>query len=231
MARWSCGPRRMHTFVAWTMENAAPDSQDASLQVRLQAAREGDTAAKERLFASCRNYLNVVARGELESWLRAKADASDLVQQTLLEAHRDFDRFEGRSYGETFAWMRRIMSHNAADVARRFGKAAKRDVRREVRFADGAASDFDSRPGAPEPAASDDSPSQQLVNADDQLRLAEAICQLPDDYREVVLLRNIQRLPFADVAERMGRSRPATQMLWTRAIKRLQSTMDTDGDQ
>lgn len=213
------------------MEDTTREPTDASLQMRLQAAREGDAAAKERLFASCRSYLNVAARGELESWLRAKADASDLVQQTLLEAHRDFDRFEGRSEGEWFTWLRRILSHNAADVARRFGKAAKRDVRREVRFADGAASDFSSRPGAPEPAAADATPSEQLVNADDQLRLAEAICQLPDDYREVVLLRNIQRLPFADVAERMDRSRPAVQMLWTRAIKRLQTIMDTDGEQ
>jgi RNA polymerase sigma-70 factor (ECF subfamily) len=213
-----------------SMDKPNPDPANASLVMRLRAARQGDVAAKERLFASCRSYLAVVARGELESWLRAKADASDLVQETLLEAHRDFDRFDGHSEGEWFTWLRRILSHNAADVARRFGMAAKRDLRREVRFADGAASEFDSRPFALEPVAADATPSEQLVIADDQLRLAEAICQLPADYREVILLRNIQRLPFADVAERMGRSRPAVQMLWTRAIKRLRSTMNTDAD-
>ncbi|MEZ6073339.1 MAG: sigma-70 family RNA polymerase sigma factor [Pirellulales bacterium] len=212
------------------MARTPPESDRDTLELRLEAARGGDAEAKERLFASCRSYLAVVARGELESWLQAKADSSDLVQLTLLEAHRDFDRFDGRSEGEWFAWLRRILAHNAADVARRFGKAAKRDVRREVRIADRADSRFDSRRGVPEPAAADATPSQQLIRADDQLRLAEAICQLPEDYREVVLLRNIQRLPFAEVAERMGRSRPATQMLWTRAIKKLQATMDTDPD-
>jgi RNA polymerase sigma-70 factor (ECF subfamily) len=53
------------------------------------------------------------------------------------------------------------------------------------------------------------------------LQLADAIAGLPEDYQEVIVLRNLQRLPFDEVARRMGRSRPAAQMLWMRALRRL----------
>ena len=76
-----------------------------------------------------------------------------------------------------------------------------------------------------EPPANDATPSQQVVLRDEEARLREALEALTPDYREVIELRNFQRLPFADVAQRMGRSRPATQMLWARAIKRLEEIM------
>ena len=55
-----------------------------------------------------------------------------------------------------------------------------------------------------------------------------ALEQLPPDYQEVVVLRNLQRLPFNEVAERMQRSRPATQMLWMRAIRKLQEALEEE---
>ncbi|MEN6493352.1 MAG: sigma-70 family RNA polymerase sigma factor, partial [Thermoguttaceae bacterium] len=63
---------------------------------------------------------------------------------------------------------------------------------------------------------------------DSELRVAAALAQLPPDYQEVILLRNLQRLSFNEVADRMGRSRPAVQMLWMRAIKKLQEEMGND---
>src|SRR5436190_24077202 len=69
----------------------------ANLLVR---AREGDTQGRDLLFAACRGYLQVVASAQVEGRLRSKVDASDLVQLTLLEAHRDFERFQGRTAGE-----------------------------------------------------------------------------------------------------------------------------------
>ena len=49
---------------------------------------------------------------------------------------------------------------------------------------------------------------------------------MPPDYQEVIMLRNLQRLPFNEVAQRMERSRPAVQMLWMRAIRRLQEALE-----
>jgi len=190
----------------------------------IRLARQGDAGSRQRLFELCRGYLAVLARARVESSLRAKVDASDLVQQTMLEAHRDFDRFQGESEGEWLAWLRRILAHNAADFIRRYRQTAKRRARLEVPFRQGHQST--SAHGAGEPADREPSPSEQVVAAEDQLRLAAALAQLPPDYQEVVMLRNLQRLPFSEVAERMERSRPAVQMLWMRSIRKLQAVFD-----
>lgn len=186
-------------------------------------ARRGDSECRDRLFELCRSYLGFAARAQVESWLRVKVDASDLVQQTLLEAHRDFDRFDGASEQEWLAWLRRILAHNVSDFIRRYRGTAKRQVRREVPFRDPGLSGPGG--GAPEPVAADRTPSQQLALVDEQMRVTAALAELAPDYQEVIVLRNLERLPFAEVAERMGRSRPAVQMLWMRAIRRLQEML------
>jgi RNA polymerase sigma-70 factor (ECF subfamily) len=191
----------------------------------LAQARAGDAAARDRLFAHCRDYLGFAARARVEPWLRAKVDASDLVQQTLLEAHRGFGRFQGATEAEWLAWLRRILDNNAADFVRRYRGTGKRQVGREVPLA-GAGS---SAAGCPEPAAGDESPSAQAVRAEGELALTEALSKLSPDHREVIVLRNLQRLPFDEVGRRMDRSRPAVQMLWMRAIQKLQEVMGGNG--
>jgi len=188
----------------------------------LRRAREGDAASREALFGLCRNYLGFVARAQVETWMRRKVDASDLVQQALLEAHRGFEQFEGRTEKEWLAWLRTIVRHNAADFVRRYRGTLKRQAQREVPLRDPA----DTRPfGAAEPAGREPTPSQELTRLEDELRVSLALAQLAPDHQEVIVLRNLERLPFAEVAERMGRSRPAVQMLWMRAVKKLQEAL------
>ncbi len=189
----------------------------------IEAAQQGDAECRDRLFALCRSYLNFVARSQIETWLRRKVDASDLVQETMLEAFRDFDRFDGRTEQEWLAWLRRILSHNAADFVRHYRGTAKRAVGREVSFRDPADSQA---PGAAEPAADQPTPSQEFLQLDTELRVTAALSELSPDHQEVILLRNLQRLSFNEVAERMGRTRPAVQMLWMRAIRKLQESLE-----
>jgi len=188
----------------------------------LQRAQQGDTECRERLFALCRSYLGFVARCQVETWLKRKVDASDLVQQTMLEAHCDFQRFQGGSEKEFLAWLRKILTHNAADFVRCYHGTAKRRAGREIPFRDPAES---ASRGAPEPAAPGVTPSQEFLQIDTELRVTAALAELPPDYQEVIVLRNLERLPFSEVAERMERSRPAVQMLWMRAIKKLQEML------
>ncbi len=199
------------------------DGKSVRFSTLIEGARQGDAECRERLFALCRSYLGFAARSQVETWLRRKVDASDLVQETMLEACRDFERFEGRTEQEWLAWLRKILAHNAADFVRRYRGAAKRAAGREVPFRDPADS---RRPGAPEPAALQPTPSQEFLQLDTELRVTAALSELPPDYQEVVILRNLQRLPFHEVAERMDRSRPAVQMLWMRAIRKLQAALE-----
>jgi RNA polymerase sigma-70 factor (ECF subfamily) len=192
-----------------------------SLSQLLEQARQGDMAAQDRLFATCRNYLAIVARAEVGSWLQAKVDASDLVQQTMLDAHRGLTNFRGRTEAEWLGWLRQILSHNAADFVRHYGQTAKRQAGREVRLT--PVDSQHSHPTGFEPAAPGETPSEVLVRHELELQLADAIATLSDDYQEVIVLRNLERLPFDEVARRMGRSRPAVQMLWMRAIRALQA--------
>jgi len=190
----------------------------------IKRARQGDADCRERLFELCRGYLGFAARAQLETWLRAKVDASDLVQQTLLEAHRDFGAFQGASEKELLAWLRKILLHNAADFVRHYRGTAKRQARREVPIRD--ARDGTALGGVPEPAAPGGTPSQSVVRRDEELRVIAALENLAPDYQEVIFLRNLQRLSFNEVAQRMGRSRPAVQMLWKRAIDKLREVVE-----
>ena len=190
----------------------------------LAQARRGDSRGRDDLFDACRNYLGGVAQTQVESWMQAKVDASDLVQQTLFEAHRDFDRFQGQTEGEWLAWLRRILTHNALDMVRQFHGTAKRQARREVAMR--RSGDGSSIRGVAEPASPGPSPSEELIRRDDELRIAAALAELSADHREVIVLRNLERLPFDEVARQMNRTRPAAQMLWMRAMKKLQETLD-----
>ena len=77
-----------------------------------------------------REYLHLLARLQLDPRLRSKVDPSDVVQQTLLEAHAGREGFRGQTEGEWLAWVRRMLAHNLADVLRAF-ILGKRDVQRE----------------------------------------------------------------------------------------------------
>ncbi len=201
-----------------------PFSSSVNVGELLQKARAGDEAARERLFVVCRNYVSIAARAEIASWLKAKVDASDLVQQTLLEAHRGLANFRGTTEGEWLGWLKRILVHNAADFVRRYHGVEKRCAGREISLAAD-----DSAQNAPQLSDGGPTPSQLVMQKELQLQVADAVARLPEDYQEVVILRNLQQLPFDEVAERMGRSRPAVQMLWMRAIRKLQEILN-EGD-
>ncbi len=192
-----------------------------SLRMLLEQARAGDARARDQLFERCRNYVAVVARAQMESWMRAKVDASDLVQQTLLEAHRGFDNFQGKNEGEWLAWLKQILDHNAKDFIRHY-RAGKRQAALEVRQPE--AESFN--PLAHLATGSMSTPSQVLMAHERELALANAIAQLSEDHQTVLQLRSLQRLPFEEVAERMIRSRPAVQMLWMRAVQKLEELMN-----
>ena len=195
------------------------------LESLLLRARDGDLEATNELFATCRAYVGFLARSHVDSWIQAKVDSSDLIQQTLMEAHQAFPKFNGQTEGEWVAWLKQILKHNATDFVRRFG-AAKRRATLEIAISNGNDSAYFR--AAPELSSGGESPSQVMVRREQEIQISEALATLPDSYQQVIALRNLQRLPFDEVAERMGRSRPATQMLWMRALKKLQAQMHLD---
>jgi RNA polymerase sigma-70 factor (ECF subfamily) len=197
-----------------------PDGNPADL---LAQARAGDAAAQGRLLELYRNYLRLQARALIGTGLRVRLDPSDLVQETFLEAHRDFAAFVGQTEGEIVAWLRQILVRNLADQLKRH-QAAGRDYRRQESLE--AKLDRSSRDIQEALEAGLSTPSGRMTQREQSVVLADALAALPPDYREVIVLRHLERLKFDEIAARMGRSSGAVRMLWTRALEKLHGLLE-----
>ena len=191
----------------------------------IRRCRLGDQAAREQLFDRYRHYLWVLAQAQLGRYLRAKCDPSDLVQQTLLEAHRDFPRFAGDHEGELLGWLRQILAHNLFNETRRFA-TQQRNAAREVSLEQlQAGLDHSSAVLGRCLAADTPAPSQAAAQREAAVHLADMLARLPEDYRTVLLLRIFEGLPAEEVAQRMNRSAGAVRMLQLRALTALRAEM------
>ncbi len=189
----------------------------------LRQARAGDAGALGQLLECYRNYLGLLARLQSGRRLHGKADAADLVQETFLEAHRHFTRFRGSSEGEFVSWLREILATNLANLFRRYLGTQRRDVRLERELA--VELDQSSRVLDQGFVGKESSPSQQAVRREQAVLLADALGRLPEDYREVIILRHLEGLTFPEIARRMGRSVEAVKKLWARALDRVRRTV------
>jgi RNA polymerase sigma-70 factor (ECF subfamily) len=192
-----------------------------NVAAQLAAAHAGDAAALGELFRACHGYLLLVARGALAPELQAKGSPSDLVQETFLEAQRDFAHFHGTSEDELLAWLRRLLLNNVANFTRCFRGTDKRALAREVPLGE-ADSDHNLAAGLP---ADTPSPGGRAVANEMAAALQRALKRLPDDYRRVILLRYQEERSFEEIAALLERTPNAVRKLWARALERLHEEM------
>jgi RNA polymerase sigma-70 factor (ECF subfamily) len=168
-------------------------------------------------------WIRFLARNEIDSRFAGKFDPSDAVQQTLLEAWKGWDNCRGETEPQRLAWLRQILAHQLAHLARRYAGTQKRDVAREESIATSLSQSAQRLDGLL--PSSDLSPSQQALENEQRIRLIQVIDELPPDYRRVIVLRNFENLPHEEVARRMQRSEGAVRMLWVRALSALRDAM------
>lgn len=185
------------------------------------------TDTSGRSLEEYRDYLRLLARLQLSPRLRAKLDASDIVQQAILEAHQCRAQFRGQSEAEWLAWLRAILAHTLATAGRRFSTEA-RDLRRE-RSLQAELEQSSSRLECLL-AADQTSPSERAVRCEELRRLTQAMAQLPEDQRRVVELHHLKGLPVVEVAQLMDRSRPAVVGLLFRGLNRLRELLGCQED-
>jgi RNA polymerase sigma-70 factor, ECF subfamily len=169
-----------------------------------------------------RSYLVLLARLKLDRKLRGKLDASDVVQQTLLEAHQGLESFRGDDVPAQAAWLRQILARNLANAVRDLTRA-KRDVRKERSLQ----ADLDTSASRLEGwlAAEQSSPSQKMERHERALQLAEALAQLPEAQRDAVVLRHFQSLSLAEIAAQLDCTTAAVTGLLQRGLKNLRKSM------
>jgi RNA polymerase sigma-70 factor (ECF subfamily) len=196
-------------------------SADPEQLLALVRKRNGGTLGQ--LLERYRNYLMLLARLQIGRRLQGKVDSSDLVQETFLRAHRDFGQFRGTTAEELASWLRQILAARLGDLVRHYYGTKRRDVRLERGLA--AELDQSSRVLDQGLVAKFSSPSHQVARKEQAVLLADALGQLPADYREVLVLHHLEECNFPEVARRMGRSVEAVKKLWARALAHLRRTL------
>lgn len=171
-----------------------------------------------------RSYLLLLARVRLDRKIRGKLDASDIVQQTILEAHQDAASFRGDGVAAQAAWLRQILARNLANAVRDLTRA-KRDVERERSIH----AEFDESASHLEGwlAADQSSPSQQAQRHERALLLAQALADLPEQQREAVVLRHFHGTSLADIATELATTTAAVTGLLHRGLKNLRAALTT----
>ena len=132
--------------------------------------------------------------------------------------------FAAAREAELLAWLRQILAHVLGHEFRRYAGTQQRDVGREVSLEQSLAQS--SQRLGDLLAASGSSPSQQAVRHEQEVMLAEVLARLPDDHREVLILRNLEGLSHEEVAQKMGRSPGAVRMLWVRALAAIRKEVN-----
>jgi RNA polymerase sigma-70 factor (ECF subfamily) len=175
-----------------------------------------------------RNYLQLLARTQIDLHLQGRVEPSDLVQETMLEAYRDFGQFRGTREGELLAWLRRILVHNLARQVEKNLGTRKRDVRRQVSLHCLAELERSSAQVDAALVSHATSATGRAQRREQAAILADTLARLKTDHREVLVLRNLEGLSFEEVARRMGRTAGAVRMLWLRALDCLKHLLEQE---
>jgi RNA polymerase sigma-70 factor (ECF subfamily) len=191
----------------------------------LSAARDGSGEALGQVLQACRGYLMLIARHEVDAALQPKGGPSDLVQDTFLEAQRDFDRFHGTTEAELKAWLRQMLLYNVANFARRYRDTAKRQVDREV----GLPVSGDSESPGLRLVADALSPSRQAMANEQTQAVSRALERIPPESRQVLLLRYQEEKTFEEIGVIMQRTASSARTLWLQALEQLQREMESLG--
>ena len=173
--------------------------------------------------ARYRGYLKLVADVQLSPRLRAKEDASDIVQATLLEAQRDLASFRGTTEAELTAWLKTILTRNVLNVVKHYGRrkcdlARERSLEQQLEQSSARLEDF--------LAAEQTSPSQKALNHERAAQLGAALAQLLDDERTAVTLKHFHQWPVSQICQHLGRTEDAVAGLLRRGLKKLRAALD-----
>lgn len=186
----------------------------------LQRGKEGDEAARQDLLQRCRPFVQLLVRARLGARLRVRLDSSDVVQEVLLRVAGHLQEFRGGGAPEWRAWLTRIAEREVVRQFRLHLGTGKRTAEKEQEAGQSRLESW---------FRTHSSPSLAARQEEDALALAQALERLPEDHREVLVLRHLEGLGFPEIAQRLDRSAGAVRVLWTRALKNLREEMRSLG--
>ena len=189
---------------------------------KIAKARGGATDAVGDLLEPYRNYMRMLAATQMGRSISKRVSPSDIVQDTMLAAHRDLSDFQGSTQNEFGSWLRTVLARCLMRAIEFNVNALKRDVRREISIETIRSSLESSCIGMDAFFAHDQATPSQIVSREEEtIRVADYVARLSKDYQTVIALRNFGGMPFEQIAVEMNRTPQAVRLLWLRAINRL----------
>lgn len=179
----------------------------------VEAARCGCDEALGEIITRLREYLLLVASGQMQGGLQAKFGASDIVQNSLLDAQRGIDEFNGTTEAEMRAWLKQIVIHNFIDEQRRYTDTQSRNLERER--------SLETMGSAPVLGSSDDTGSKAMRVSEERQRLSNALQRLSPRQQRVIEARRRFGYSYQEIADQLEITEAAARKLWSRAIKQL----------
>lgn len=179
-------------------------------------AKNGDAAALGEVLDQFRPYLRILAERQIGTKLARRTDASDVVQQSFLKAHRGFADFNGTNQAELAAWLTRILDRDVAETIRNQALAQKRAIDREQPL---------DQSGLQHPPAQQSSPSQRAMKGEQAVRLAQMLDTLPAEQRQAVQLRHLEGWKLAEIADELDKSTVAVAGLIKRGMATLKGKL------
>jgi RNA polymerase sigma-70 factor (ECF subfamily) len=200
-------------------KTAEPDTEDL-----LDLVAQGDRQARNRLLDRHRKRLRELIALRMDRRLLPRVDPSDVVQDSLIEADRRLAEFVEDRPVPFYVWLRQLALERLIEQHRRHIRAKKRSVKRE----EGVVSmlpDESLQKLAERLAANGSSPSAQLQHEDQQHQLTQALGQLKESDRELLVLRHLEHLSVKEIASVLGITEGAVKVRHVRALERLRRAL------
>ncbi len=197
----------------------------ADTQTLLDQAKAGDSAAVEALLAKHREPIRRMIDLRIDPAIVQRLDASDVVQEVLIEANRRLNDYLKNPTMPFHLWLRHIAKDHLIDAHRRHHQAQKRGVDREQPMHRPGWSDRSSLDLAGQLLDQDLTPASAAIQEEMQRRLRDAIAQLDDDDRDIILMRHYEMLANQEVASALGLTDAAASMRYLRAVRKLRDLL------
>ncbi|MBN9522152.1 sigma-70 family RNA polymerase sigma factor [bacterium] len=195
----------------------------------LDDARAGDPAAVDRLLGEFREPLRRVIGMRLDPAVAQRVDASDIVQDVLIEANQRLTDYLKKPDMPFHLWLRHLAQDRIIDTHRRHRLAQRRSVDREQPIARPAWAEESSASLVAQLIDTERTPTSEAIAHELRRRLADAVDQLGEDDREVILMRHHEALSNQEVAHALNLTEAAASMRYLRALRRLRGVLVPDG--
>ena len=200
-----------------------PESEET--QEIIAAAQDGDGDAVNRLMQRHREAIRRMIDLRMDHRLRQRVDASDIVQDVLIDANRRMAEYLKDPSMPFHLWLRQMAQDRLIDAHRRHRVAAKRSVDREQPLVAHAALDRSTMELAAQLCDNQRTPAAAAEWNELQVLFRQALDQLDEQDREVVLMRHFEKLSNSEVAQALDLAPPAASMRYLRAVRRLRSIL------